>query len=49
MAAGMSVAQDFFLVQSGLEGADREYIGSELNRLIRRIVSMGDPRATETD
>ncbi|HEY5540701.1 MAG TPA: helix-turn-helix domain-containing protein [Coriobacteriia bacterium] len=49
MAAGMSVAQDFFLVQSGLEGADREYIGSELNRLIRRIVSMGDPRATGTD
>ena len=42
MAAGMAVAEDFFLVQSGLENADHEVIYAELNRLIRRLFTLAD-------
>jgi AcrR family transcriptional regulator len=44
MAAGMAVAEDFFLVQSGLENEDREMVRSELNRLIMRIMTLAEPR-----
>jgi hypothetical protein len=42
MAAGMAVAEQFFLVQSGLEGADPEHVHTELNRLIRRILTLAE-------
>jgi AcrR family transcriptional regulator len=42
MAAGMAVAEPFFLVQAGLEDEDHEHVSSELNRLIVRIMAMGD-------
>ena len=46
MAAGMAVAEKLFLVQSGLESEDPEHVYSELNRLIRRIVSLAEPGPT---
>lgn len=42
MAAGMAVAEDFFLVQSGIEGEDREKLRAEINRLIMRIMTLAD-------
>jgi AcrR family transcriptional regulator len=42
MAAGMAVAEEFFLVQSGLEGDDREHVHAELNRLIMRVMTLAD-------
>lgn len=49
MAAGMAIAEEFFLVQSGLDGSDHDYVYREMNRLIRRILSMGDTRAVRAE
>lgn len=40
MIGGMSLAGDFFLAQSGLEGADRETVQAEMDRLVARLFSM---------
>lgn len=40
MAAAMAIAEEFFLVQSGLENEDREQIRAEFNRLIMRIMTL---------
>jgi TetR/AcrR family transcriptional regulator, repressor for neighboring sulfatase len=45
LAAGMYVSGDFFLVQAGLEEANHEQVYSELNRLIRRILTLADKDA----
>ena len=42
MAAGMAVAEEFFLVQSGLENEDREHVHAEMNRLIMRVMTLAD-------
>jgi TetR/AcrR family transcriptional regulator, repressor for neighboring sulfatase len=42
MAAGMAVAEDFFLVQGGIEDEDREKVRAEINRLIMRIMTLAD-------
>ena len=44
MAAGMAVAEPFFLAQSGLENEDSEYVYAELNRLIRLILTLADTK-----
>ena len=46
MAAGMAIAEEFFLVQSGLESDDRESVRAELNRLIMRIMTLADRSTT---
>ena len=46
MAAGMAIAEEFFLVQSGLESDDRESVRAELDRLIMRIMTLADRSAT---
>lgn len=46
MAAGMAVAEDFFLTQSGLQDTDPEYVYSEMNRLMRHILSFADHTRT---
>jgi TetR/AcrR family transcriptional regulator, repressor for neighboring sulfatase len=49
MAAGMAIAEDFFLVQAGIEDADRSEIDSEIDRLIMRLMTLVDtqPDATQ--
>jgi len=42
MAAGMAVAEDFFLSQSGLESAERSSVRSEINRLIARVMTLSE-------
>lgn len=42
MLAGMAVAEDFFLAQSGIDGQDREQLRSELNRLVGRVLSLAE-------
>ncbi|MDR3687178.1 MAG: helix-turn-helix domain containing protein [Coriobacteriia bacterium] len=44
MAAGMAIAEDFFLAQSGLQDEDPTYVHSEFNRLIRLNLSLADTR-----
>jgi AcrR family transcriptional regulator len=47
LAAGMYVSGGFFLVQAGLEDADHAQVYSELNRLIRRILTLADKDADQ--
>ena len=42
MAAGMGVAEDFFLAQSGLENEDRASVHAEFNRLIMHVMALAD-------
>ena len=46
MTAGMALAEDFFLVQSGLEGEDREKVRAEINRLMAHIMTLAEPPRT---
>ena len=46
MAAGIAVAEDFFLVQSGLENEDRDKLRAELDRLILRIMTLAEHPAS---
>jgi TetR/AcrR family transcriptional regulator, repressor for neighboring sulfatase len=42
MAAGMAVAEDFFLAQSGLEDAERKDVRAEVSRLIARVMTLSE-------
>ena len=42
MAAGMGVAEDFFLAQSGLENEDRASVHADFNRLIMHMMALAD-------
>jgi hypothetical protein len=42
MLGGMSLAGDFFLAQSGLEGTDRDALREELGRLVTRLFTLAE-------
>jgi AcrR family transcriptional regulator len=42
MATGMAIAEEFFLVQSGLENENRDKVHAEMARLIMRIMALAD-------
>jgi TetR/AcrR family transcriptional regulator, repressor for neighboring sulfatase len=42
VATGMGIAEEFFLVQAGIENEDRDQVRAEVNRLIMRLMTLAD-------
>lgn len=49
MAAGMAVAEDFFLIQAGLENENREEIAAQTSRLVMHIMTLADRSNTDAE